>query len=578
MHRSEIDPRVGELESAGRSSSDPAAVLDLLASLDRMEIPDATLLARFHDALLFLCAYPATPQIARRAESILKRFFRRVEGLARTENISLLLDPEVSGIAGTWVEVVFSYDFVRWLVRRFPGELEIDWDNQAASESLASILTQLLPFLEEEASVDANVPYAAWLEAARATAKDGGLAWLLRSVEQLPLPADRAALYDSLGLSIRWKLGNSAMTRTLMRRRPGILFYQQTPLLSRSDVSIAREIAGEPLRVSKLSRREGAAVLDMARAAMAMRYRELYGFTWGDPSTILSADAGRGLEILLVGIVPERRLPLRAGFATLILRNGVPIGYADAFGLCERMEVSFNIFYAFRDGESAFCFARLLTLYHQLFGSTSFSIDPYQIGAGNDEAIEAGAFWFYRKLGFRSTNPHVERIAHREEERMANEPRHRTSARMLRRMARSPLLYDADSERLPLAGWTAGFEPARVAQGEWDRFHIRNIGLAVERRFADRGQSAAAFTESSLDRVAAELRMSARSLSLRERRALGRLAPVLALIPDLRQWSAEERAGVREIIRAKAGRREERYLHLLTRHDRLRRAVLKLGS
>ena len=139
----------------------------------------------------------------------------------------------------------------------------------------------------------------------------------------------------------------------------------------------------------------------MARAALATRYREIYCFNYGDPSTIVSAEAGRGLEILLVGIVPERRLPLRAGFAPLILRNGVPIGYGDAFALCERMEVSLNIFYAFRSGESAFALARLLKLYQQLFGSTSFSIDPYQIGMENDEAIESGAFWFYRKLGFR---------------------------------------------------------------------------------------------------------------------------------------------------------------------------------
>ncbi len=511
-----IDQRLADLERASRSPSDSSAVLELLASLERVNVPDAGLLARFHDALLFLCAYPPTPLILRRAESILKRFSRRVAALARAEDISPLLDPEVSGIAGTWVEMVFSYDFVRWLVRRFPRQLDIDWDEPPDPDRLAAVLMPLLPFLEEEV-VDANVPYLERLRAA------GGLPWLLKNVEALA--------YDSLGLWIRWNLGNSSMTRTLMRRPPRTIFYQKTPLLSRRDVSIEREIAGPPLRVSKLSRREGEAVLDMARAAVATRYRELYNFTWGDPSTILSADAGRGLEILLIGLVPEKRLPLRAGFAPFILRNGIPIGYADAFGLCERMEVSFNIFYAFRDGESAFCFAQLLKLYHQLFGSSSFSIDPYQIGLGNEEAIEAGAFWFYRKLGFRSTDPLVERIARREEERMTKDPRHRTSARTLKRMARSPLLYETGSR----------------PSGEWDHFHIRNIGLRIEKHFALRGKRA-------------------------------QLALVLGLIPDVGRWSAEERAGVREILRAKAGRREDRYLYLLTRHDRLRRALLKLGS
>jgi len=388
-------------------------------------------LARVHDELLLCCAYPRTPQALRRAESLLKRFARR------TKDIDPLLDPDVSGIAGTAVDMVFSFDFAGWLARRFPRQVDIDWDTPPDPDRLAAVLTPLIPLLAEEV-VDANVPYFEMLRAR-------GLPWLLENVD--------ASAYDSLGLWIRWKFA-ALHSRTRMRRKPRTIFYQRGPLLSRRDVSIERELAGPPLRISKLSRREGEKVLEMARAALATRYRELYIFTWGDPSTIRSADAGRGLEILLIGLIPERRLPLRAGFAPFVFRNGVPIGYGDAFGLCERMDVSFNIFYAFREGESAFAFARLLKLYHQLFGSTVFSIDPYQIGLENDEAIEAGAFWFYRKLGFRSTDPEIERMARREEERIARDPRHRTSQRMLGRMARSPMAY---------------------GNRDWDRFRIHKL-------------------------------------------------------------------------------------------------------
>jgi hypothetical protein len=100
----------------------------------------------------------------------------------------------------------------------------------------------------------------------------------------------------------------------------------------------------------------------------------------------------------------------------------------------------------------------------------------------------------------------------------------------------------------------------------------------VQKLFAHNGQSAAELHESTLTHVAAALRINARSLPALERRALARLAPVLAAIPDLRRWSAEEREGVREIIRAKAGRREQVYLRLLGRHRRLRRALIELGS
>src|SRR5258708_10251918 len=121
---------------------------------------------------------------------------------------------------------------------------------------------------------------------------------------------------------------------------------------------------------------------------------------YGDPLSVVVADAGRGLEIVLGAITPDRRLPLRAGFGPLLLRNGVPIGYADAYALCDRIEVSFNIFYAFRDGESAYCFTRLLKLYRQLFGSTVLSIGPYLSGGENEKGIVAGDLLFYRWLVF----------------------------------------------------------------------------------------------------------------------------------------------------------------------------------
>jgi hypothetical protein len=557
-----IERRIGELETSRRGAAAPAAVLTLLDSLDSAEIRDGRLLARFHDALLFLCAYPPTPQILRRAESLLKRFGGRVTRLERSGGIDPLLDPEVSGIVGTSIATAgFSYEVVRWLQDEFPRQTSIDWGIEPAAERFVSFLTPLIPLFGEESNADANVDYRQWLAAANLMRPERGLAWLMRNLESIPLePHQLAALYDSIQVGIQWRLGNSAMSRTRMRRPPHAIFYQRTPPLPRREVSVARELASAPIRISKLSQRGGEEVLDLARGAMAVRYRELYSFNWGDPRSVLAADAGRGLEIFLVGILPEKRLPLRAGFGTFFVRNGVPIGYADAFGLCERMDVSFNIFYAFRDGESAYCFARLLKLYRQLFGSTSFSIDPYQLGVGNEEAIQAGAFWFYRKLGFRSVDPHVERIARREEERIAADPQQRTTERVLRRMARSPMVYDANA-----------------AGTDWDRFHVRNLGLAVQRDWSRRGGSGSELIDFCARRVAAQLRMNAGSPTASERRALEGLAPVL-MLARMERWSAEERAAARAIVRAKAARREDDYLRLLSQHARLRRALLTHGS
>jgi hypothetical protein len=347
------------------------------------------------DTLLFRCAYPRSPRELRDAETALKK-----------------VRPEEP------IDMQFSWDMARWLVRRFPGTATIDWEDWEDNDRLAIALTPLIPELQERI-VDANVPYLDY-------AKPKSLEWFLAHLSP--------ATYDLLGLWVLWKYPDE-FSRARMRRGPVELFFDKT-IIARRDVSIGRELAGPPLPTRKLSRDEGEAALDVARAALAIRYRELYVPTFGDPSTVISATAGRGLEIVLFGVLPEKRLPVRAGYAPFFFRNGVPVGYGDAFMSGERIEVSFNIFPAFREGESAWIFARLLKLYQQLFAPKIFTIDPYQLGLGNDEAIESGAFWFYRKLGFRPTDPKVEHLARVEERR-----HRRSSAATLRRLAASALVY-----------------------------------------------------------------------------------------------------------------------------------------
>ena len=63
-----------------------------------------------------------------------------------------------------------------------------------------------------------------------------------------------------------------------------------------------------------------------------------------------------------------------------------------------------------------------LRLFRQVLGVTCFSVDPYQIGLENDEALDSGAFWFYRKLGFRPLDADVAQLVRREEQKMLRKP------------------------------------------------------------------------------------------------------------------------------------------------------------
>jgi hypothetical protein len=420
-----------------------------------------------------------------------------------------------------------------------------------------------LPLLDEESLVEANVPYVRWLQAGSKTPGQE-LPWLIGRFRQLPLPsADIAEMYDSLGIPVRWELGNARASRTRNRHPVRKFFYHREPLIRRNEVSLAKELDAPPLPVEKLSRIEGERILDHGREGMAVRHRELYAFTHGDPAHVLKAEAGRGVEIFICGLRPQRRLPLRTYHGFLTFKNGVQVGYGDLVTFFERTELAFNHYYTFREGESAWLYARIMRLFRQVFGVTCFSVDPYQIGFQNEEAIESGAFWFYRKLGFRPLNPALATLVDAEERKIAARPGYRTPARTLRKISTGHIVYEAPG----------------TPQGAWDRFHIRNIGLAVQRRMAkDFHSETSEIRSASVAAVTWALGLRLQGWSESERQAVPNLALALALIPNLGLWPDSQKAALARIIRAKAGSDELRYVHLLQRHARLREAILKLGS
>jgi hypothetical protein len=563
-----LDRLLERLDSAKRRRPGAAEAVRVLRSLRGSAFTDAPSLIRLHDAVLFLRAYPHSRAVLRLSESILSAFPARVEKLAASgADLSAFDHPEVSGAAGTTITTDYSCDVVRWLKKRFGKRVTIDWEEYEADDRLRAALPAFLPLLEEEALEDANVPYREYLKQVRGR---DDLSWLLGRIESLALPApEKAERFDALGLSIAWKVGDGRATRTRMRRPARGIVFHDAPLISRREVSLAEEFASPPLPIRRLSRREGSAILETAREATALRYREYYAFTYGDPGSVLQARVGRGLEITLIGVEADRRLPLRASYGGFLVKNGVPIGYFEALAFFERMELGFNIYYAFREGESAWTFARSLKFLRQALGVTSFSLDPYQIGYENEEAIASGAFWFYRKLGFRSTDRELRALTAREEAKLAVDPAHRTPASVLRRLATHNLLYEVEGRGSRVEG----------SAGPWDRFHVRNIAFAVVVRMVRKfGGDAARIRSAAEARVASLLGIAPRRLTGPALHAFANWALVLDSIPDLARWPKADRRAAAEIVRAKAGRSESRYLRLLLRHARLRAAILDLGS
>ena len=541
-----------------------ARVVNLLNSLASVRYRDSQSLIRFHEALLSLRAFPQGPGVVRETEKLLNTFWERVQELRqRGVDLSSWDTFEFSGVAGTLMEDTISFDITRWLIERMPGKVEMAWDNYEPGRELGATWPRFMPLLEDDAYVEADTPWRQWLEAAQGK-KNASQEWLIRRFEGLALSAhDKAELYDSLRLPLRWDLGNSRVSRTRNWERVRKFFYHTGPLISRSEVSLAEELAKKPPALVELSRKQGEHVMDTIREVMLVRYRELYGTTLGDPALVLRADVGRGTSIYLWNLPPDRRLPLRAYVAGLTVKNGVPINYIEAIGLCEWMEVGFNTFYTFRGGETGWVYAQVLRCLCQLMGTTCVSVYPYQLGHDNEEAIDSGAFWFYRKLGFRPGRPELLRLVEREENKIAANPKYRTSARTLRRLAAGHVFYELPGSDV----------------GAWDSFSTRKIGLRVNAHMARKfGGDARRMRSESARSFALSLNVNTSPWSALEKASFENFAVALAPVYDRSSWTREEKDALLQIIRAKAARDEMKFLHLTQKHERLRDALLKMGS
>ncbi len=445
--------------------------LALLRKLDRARLRTAGQVERLHEALCFLRAYPDDARVAARVERMLRGFARRAD-LRRQRG--RLAD---SGIAGTTIRYRFFWPTACWLAHRWPAQFRLDRNDGVAGDNIAGVLPLLVTPPEAQWLREREPEGYDALDALRGPATDA--TWLVRGVESMPGDTfTRESIYDGLDPSCELLPGRDTPTRTLDRHVAAPAAFRTAPL-RRARPALREEIRRPPRAVRVLGPKEGERIVELARGAMITRQRDLDAFAYGDARDVRIVDDGHGLAFALVGVVPERRTLLAAIYGALTLQNGVPIGYSQLDVIAGTAAVSFNTFPTFRGGEAAYAFARLLALARHLFGATSFSIEPYQLGEGNKEGIESGAWWFYYKMGFRPRAAPARRIARRELERLQANARYRSSAATLRKLA----AWHVFSRPRPGAAArpAAGCHTSASTPPEWSR--------GVARRTAARGST-----------------------------------------------------------------------------------------
>jgi hypothetical protein len=504
---------------------------------------NAERLAALHERLCFQRAYPRSVAERRRADAALARFERRVapfmNGLANT------------GIAGTTYRYSYNYRMARWLAGRYGRAVTIDWVayKRHAWDEVAGLLGHVVAWAETDGLDDDDTGSWDWVRGARGRSRLTDLRWLLERMAGAGLPGELARqLYETCQLPLVWDLAggrDSITSLTLPVRR---LFAERRVMKERpADFgAAAREPIGSLRPVPAL---RAARYIDAARAALSLREREFHVIVHANRAETFLVECGRGLEIAVFGLERELRLAIEADYGCLLLRNGVPIGYAYAAIAFERCDIGINIFPEYREGESAYTFTKVTALFHRHFGSRTFVMRRYQIGHGNPEGIEAGSFWFFWKLGFRPVAPRVRELGEREAGRLARRRGARTGEAMLRRLARSDMVFATDGRDL----------------GNFRDYDVAAAGRAVTRLIERDFEG---------DRTVALRRCAERVARALGVRSFGeRMAPLLALIPDLDRWPAREKAALAAAARAKEARRERSFVLAMLRAERFRRFV-----
>ena len=529
--------------------------LQLLGNLEHKSLGRAADVESLHEVLCFLCAWPDDPQILATVRRMLKNFSARAD----LNRFARAL--ENSGIAGTDIRFPFYLSTAHWLVERGGDCLSIDWKQLESTEQLSGALQSMALFSERGALQQYVSEVPEWVERMRGD-DENDAAFLVRRFTAL---GDAGALRDSVydGLDLPFHLSSSATTpsRTQEYLRPTAVHYQRRNI-ERNVVDL-RQAARRRIRFEDVGQQEAKRLVDLAKSAMVARSRDLDAFAYASADDVMRVHSRHGVQIALIGMLPEKRYLLECEYGYLMLKNGVVVGYGTGTGLFGSCQIAFNLFPTFRGAETTELYACVLATFQRLFDADTFSVDSYQIGADNEEAIDSGAWWFYARMGFRPRDGGAIKLANAEL-RKAKKKGYRSSKRTLRKLAHFPLYLSLGRTRQDVLPMVCT-----------DSLSLGVLDYVSKRFGSRRDVGARRCSEELADALGVE---SIDGWTADEQLMWHRLSPVIAAIADVRGWPEADRAALVDVIRAKGGVRELAYVTLFDGHRRLRQAVARFAA
>ncbi len=525
----------------------------LLAELATLRFERAKQLVALQRAICFLSAFPDDAAVHRAARRLGAGFAARVARLPSVERERL----DDSGAAGSLTRHSYAAAAARWMRRRCAGAVDIDWKAETAADALAALIAPRLEPMEAEAVDLSKAGLRKWLARAIGGSGDTALAWLLAQAGRGAVRREFDRAFDAAEVPLAWRLDDRAGIAGNLLRRP---IVPRAAGLRRASGD-SRSTITQPMPVERLSRREAARALEVWRAALWSRTRSVLQIEQPNLDECYLADFGAGVQFAAVGVLPAYRGVLEVTYGHLLLANGVPIGYGGFTPLFAQVNTGINVFPEFRGSEAAFAFEQALRAMHSIAGNARFIVNPYQFGAGNDEALASGAYWFYYRLGFRSADAPVRALADKEFARLRADRRYRVPIATLRRLAACDIHLDLAAD---------------AGDKFFDEGWLNDLGAGITTAIAREGRASRAEALASMEkRIAGLLGIRLADLSAVERRGFAQFAPLLAQIDDLAAWPKADLDALAQLVRARWAAQERGFVAAIRAHERLRAGLAR---
>lgn len=388
----------------------------------------------FHDALLLMVAYPPSVQLYHRGEQLLKDFHYYTKKFLRAgKNASDKLVN--SGLRGTEVHAGFTYPLLKALRRNYPAYVFLHSIDEEGAD-MGTILKNFLPPVEFEV-VNAGIPKDELMD--ELFGKGDHLVHLIDAIDVSDIkPELRDQLFDDLKVYAGIILDGTVPDRSSARGLIAEPFVHSEIQKKIDPKVIIRKNLPLPKDLSEAQEKQ---LVDHSMCMLATLNRETDPISSCAKSGVTYFELERGVSIALFSMEPGRRMPLESYIGYMLFKNGVPHAYGGAWIFGNRALFGINIFEPFRGGESSLTILQLLRVYHKYFGVIAFSVEPYQFGKDNPEGIESGAYWFYYKLGFRSDDKLLARLAEKEFAKMKANPKFRSSHATLKKFTGSRVTW-----------------------------------------------------------------------------------------------------------------------------------------